>query len=163
MSFWDDFEVEEAANESSGGEYKPVPDGWYDVLCENAETKKNKNGQGEHISATFVIVSEEYKGRKVFVNWNTVNPNETAQKIGRGELARFCKAAGLESPKDESDLVDLMVRVKIGRDKKDAERNTVKAYKSIDDGACEPAEEPAKKEEPAKAKAKPAKAAPWSK
>jgi hypothetical protein len=159
MGFWDDYNVDEAVEaNSAGGEYEPLPDAWYEAMCESAQTKTNDKGN-TYIACVFVITSEDYKGRKLFVNYNVINGNPTAQQIGRAELGRFCKAAGIGNPTDDADLVDAVVMIKVGRDKKESDRNAIKAYKPVGsvDVQTEPKPTATKKSAAAESK----KSAPW--
>lgn len=140
-------------------DFQPLPDGWFEATTSGSKEKENKNGDGHHLSVTFTIISPSHEGRLVWGTYNVDNPNETAMKIGLGELKRMMLAAGLEKMGDVSDLDGLTCWIKVGRDKKNAERNVIKAYRAKAPDANEPA---------AKADAKPAEPAapvrkPWAK
>jgi Protein of unknown function (DUF669). len=166
MSNW--MEMLNSMDESdvAGGDIQPLPDGWYEVVTSDATEKANKNTPGHHIGVTFTVVGDDYNGRLVWGTYNVDNPSATAQKIGLGELKRMMLAAGLDKMADVDDLNDLTLWIKVGRDKKNADRNVVKAYRKDAPGKEEPSAEPAAKPAPdpvAAPAAKPATRKPWLK
>lgn len=109
--------------------YEALPPGEYIAVASDSEMKSNKSNDGQHLSITFDIVEGQMEGRKLWSNYNVVNPNPDAERIGRSELAALCKAAGVANPKDSSELHGKPVILVVGIDKKDASRNVVKGYK----------------------------------
>ena len=81
-----------------------VPNGRYVVQCIKMDRHWNDRG-GFMMKAEFEIVEGDHAGRKVFDNFNVVNANETAQKIGREQLANLCDA--LDISKEFTDEIDL--------------------------------------------------------
>lgn len=163
MSSWMNMLNDMDETDAQAGDFQPLPDGWYEAITSGSTEKENKSGQGHHINVTYTIVGENYAGRKVFGNFNVDNPKPTAQQIGLGELKRMMLAGGLEKISDVSDLDDLTLWIKVGRDKKDAEKNVIKAFRST-----APDAEPAKPIAKAAAKPEPAASSvparkPWSK
>jgi len=96
MSDWLNTETDE----STTG-FSPLPAGKYQVLIEKLEVRQTKAktegraATGELIAATFSVLTDGFAGRKVFENYNIVNDNEKASKIGRGQFAEMAKAAGV--------------------------------------------------------------------
>lgn len=134
-SDWDNEEALEAAK----GSFGPIPAGTYDALVEMlgdkaddnyGNPKRTKSGDGWTLPLTLQIVGGEYDGRKLFENLNIANPNATAQAIGRKALDSLRKAAGKPAAKDSSELLNAMVRIKVGIDKKDPTKNRVLEYLS---------------------------------
>ena len=160
MSWMDEVNDLEENDINGGGNFAPIPDGWYEVLTSEAAEKQNKANAGHHLSLKMQITSEPCNGRLHWENYNIDNPSETVQKIGRGQLKRMMLAAGIDKISDLSELNDLCFFVKFGRDKKDDSRNVVKAYRSLKDGAGADDEADAQKAEE-KPSAK--KSAPWKK
>jgi len=124
--------------------YEPLPAGEYVAIATDSEMKTNKSNEGQHLNIAFEIIDGEKTGRKVFANYNVVNPNPEAEKIGRGELAALCKAVGVSNPKDSSELHGKPVMLVVAIDKKDATRNAIKGYKAATQDAA-PAAKPAAK------------------
>ena len=145
--------------EAQETDFQPLPDGWFEATTSDSKEKENKNSEGHNLSVTFTIVGPTHEGRLVWGTYNVDNPNETAMKIGLGELKRMMLAAGLEKMGDVSDLDGLTCWIKVGRDKKNAKRNVIKAYRAKAPDADEPA---AKAEAPKAAAAAPVRK-PWSK
>lgn len=138
----------------NSGTFEALPDGDYTVVCTDAEMKENKSGSGYHISATFEIIEGDFSERLIWATYNVQNSNDTAERIGRAELANLCKAIGIANPQDTDELLNKPLVVKVGIDKKDAGRNKIKAYKCADAPAT-PATAPAPAPAPV-ATAKPA-------
>ena len=121
------FNLDEALQD----ENQPIPAGEYKAIITTSEEKVNKSGTGELIVFDFQIIEGNQKGRsiKTFINWT--NPNETAQKIGRAQLAKIIKATcpGQEVSRTE-ELHNKPLLVKI-----DVQRNKDKSARTDDNGA----------------------------
>lgn len=124
-----------------------VPNGRYTMQASKVEQHWNDRG-GFMLKAEFEILDGEHAGRKVFENFNVVNANETAQKIGREQLANLCDA--LDISKEFTDEIDLeevspdwiesmfcfkafvaKVGVQKSKDPQYSDRNSVGDYKSV--------------------------------
>jgi hypothetical protein len=92
------------ANEHDDPGFDPIPEGNYLLIVESSEMKPTKAGTGTGINLKFQVVDGEHKGRGFFKWINYKNPNETAQKIGRAELAMLCRACNKPQPKDTMEL-----------------------------------------------------------
>lgn len=109
----------------------PVPGGkWYVAAMIESETKPTKSGTGKLVAAKFEILEGEHAGRHVGTRFNIENPNEVAQRIGRGQLADVCRAVGVLHPSDTSELHDkpLMIFV-IEREWNGDITNDIKRFK----------------------------------
>ncbi len=107
----------------------PVPSGTYEAVVTGSEIRATKNGLGKGINFTFEILSEgPAKGRKVFswINWE--HPNPEAQRIGQEELARLCKAAGVENLTDTEQLHDIPIVITVGKDRSDPSKTAIKGF-----------------------------------
>ena len=136
----------------------PLPKGEYYVEVEKAETKQTSNGQGVGLNTTFNVLGavsdNSQSGRKLFNWFNLQHANETAERIGRAEFAALCRAVGKPTVQDSDELIGVPIIVKVDIDKKDAERNVIKAYKSAD-AAQESKPAPAPQAAPAATSSKP--------
>lgn len=152
---WMDMVNDMDETEAQETDFQPLPDGWYEATTSGAKEKVNSSGKGHHLSVSFTIIGPSHEGRLVWGTYNVDNPNETAMKIGIGELKRMMLAAGLEKMGDVSDLDGLTCWIKVGRDKRNNERNVIKAYRAnAPDSSDEPkaeAPKPAAKPEAAAA------------
>lgn len=70
-------------------DFTPVPPGDYMLSIDSAEVKDTKNGDGKYIKIEHTIISEQYKGRKVFNNINIYNKSQQCVNIGLGMLANL--------------------------------------------------------------------------
>lgn len=80
-----------------------IPAGKYPMMVVFSEVKDTSTG-GKQVVLEIDITGDQYKGRKIWKRINIINANETAQAIGRGELAALCKALGKETIKDTNEL-----------------------------------------------------------
>lgn len=129
---------------------EPIPAGEYVAAIVDSERKPTTAGTGELIKCVWEILKGEHKGRKLFANYNILNPNEDAQRIGRAEIAAACRACGKPNATDTSELHNIVVVLKVAIQKrKDTGEleNRIKAYHPKDGGlppAAKAAEEPVK-------------------
>jgi hypothetical protein len=109
-------------------DYSPLPEADYTVRLTAAELKDTKAGTGQFIKAEFEVIGENYKGRKIFHQFNVKNPNTTAVQIGLGQLKTMLKKAGSTKMKITSpmDLVNLEMDVRV---KIDGEYNRIASFK----------------------------------
>jgi len=98
-----------------------VPAGEYPAILIESERRATNAGDGSYLKCRFQIVSGEFQNRIVFKNFNLWLPREKEQalKIARGEFSEFCRAVGIASPKDSSELHNkpCMIKVKVRIDK----------------------------------------------
>lgn len=151
---WMDMVNDMDETEAQETDFQPLPDGWYEAMTSGAKEKVNSSGKGHHLSVSFTIIGPSHEGRLVWGTYNVDNPNETAMKIGIGELKRMMLAAGLEKMGDVSDLDGLTCWIKVGRDKRNNERNVIKAYRAN----APDADDPVRKSDAPKPEARPAEA-----
>lgn len=82
-------------SEIPANEFDRLPDGRYLVTVSNDEQKETKSGTGTLLVLTLDVVDGEFQGRKWFQNFNIIHQNAEAETIGRQDLERLRKAAGL--------------------------------------------------------------------
>jgi hypothetical protein len=88
------------------GSFEPMEPGDYVLKATGCEEKNTKAGGGVYIAATFEVAEGEFKGRKVWMNFNIVNKSEKAQSIGRQQLVAWATAAGKANATDTDHLID---------------------------------------------------------
>ena len=93
--------------------YEPLPEGWYPVQITGAELKETKAGTGQYIKVEYTVVGDNYQGRKVWGMLNIVNPNETAENIGRKQLNQLMAATALDSVQDTDEFVGKTLNIKL--------------------------------------------------
>lgn len=93
-------------NSEEEKKFDPVlEEGIYPVTVAEAEYKPSKSNPSNYmVSLVFAINEGERSGWKIYKNFNVVNSNDIAQKIGRSELKEFCEACGVISFDDVDEL-----------------------------------------------------------
>jgi hypothetical protein len=155
---YDDFE--------SNGTFEPIPDGDYELMCEDAEEKTTSSG-GTMIKAKFRVLGPEFKNRVIFNNFNIVNKSEKAQDIGRRQLSAWARAVGKPNAQDTDELLNRAFIGVIGTEPASgnyAAQNKINGFKPKEGGAPAAAPKstpaPAPKPSPAPTAAASASAAP---
>lgn len=120
-------------------EFFLIPNGDYLAEIINSEVKPtNANNGGLVLKLTWSIKAGPRQGAQIFQNINFVNPNATAQTIGRQELKKITDAMGLGTITETSVLHGRPVLVGVGteepRDGYKA-RNKVTGVKPYQPGA----------------------------
>jgi len=131
--------------EKDGDGFSLIPDGEFEFIVEKAELKQTKAKTGHYLNFTYSIVGDKYENRKVFDLINIDNPNEIAQRIGRGRLHKLAEACGCVEVDDSDLLIDKVFRGMLGVEKGTGgyeDKNVVKKF--IPKGGSKP--EPASKE-----------------
>jgi hypothetical protein len=149
--------------QSSGGNFEPLPAGWYSVTIAGAELKNTKAGNGQFIAVRYDVTGPTHQGRVVFGNLNIQNPNPKAEEIGRQQLGELMRAIGLAKVTDTDQLIggNLQIKLDIKRDEQYGDKNEVRGFKAVSGGAL-PSVAPTGM--PLPSMAAPAKAAPpWAK
>jgi hypothetical protein len=146
----------------TGGNFEPLPAGWYTVTISQSELKATKAGNGQYIKLRYDVTGPSHQGRVVFGNLNIKNANPKAEEIGRQQLGEVMRAIGLAKVTDTDQLIggQLSIKLEVKQDAQYGASNEVKAFKSIS-GSAAPALVPSFKPMDSAA---PAKAAPpWAK
>ena len=79
--------------EEVNDEFEPIPAGVYKIECVKDEWADAKSGV-KMLVATFKIIDGEYSGKQVIHRFMPDHHNETAAKIARVALKRWCEAVG---------------------------------------------------------------------
>ena len=153
--------------QGNGGNYEPLPAGWYTATITAAELKPTKDGSGQYIKVRYDITGPTHQGRVVFGNLNIKNASAKAEEIGRQQLGELMRAIGLARVTDTDQLIGGSLQIKLdvrAATEQYSAQNEVKGFKAITGSAptfAAPAASPATS---ATASAGPAKAAPpWAK
>ena len=126
-----------------GGEYEPLPAGWYNVQIEDADVVQTKRGDGWVFKLVFCVIDGDYSGRKVFGRLNIVNPSADAQKIAHQHLSALGRATGVMRQSDSSQFIDKLLRIKLNvkNDSEYGPQNNVVGFKAPGAGTA-PARKP---------------------
>ena len=153
--------------QGNGGNYDPLPPGWYTANITVAELKPTKDGSGQYIKIRYDITGPTHQGRVVFGNLNIKNASAKAEEIGRQQLGEIMRAIGLARVTDTDQLIggslSIKLDVRAATEQYDAQ-NEVKGFKAITGSAPTFAAPAASTAASAPASAGPAKATPpWIK
>ena len=130
-----------AADVEPQGSFEPIPAGWYSAMITDSEFKATKNGNGEYLQLRLDVIEGEHEGRVLFDRLNLNNPNQTAVEIAQRQLSAICRAVGIMTPSDSSELHDKPLKVKVSirpAGNGYEASNEIKAYESAE-GAGAPA------------------------
>ena len=117
--------------EPAKGTSDVIPTGKYDVVISKTETKPTKSGNGEYLQLEFTIIQGPHADRKVWSRLNLDNPNPIAVSIAKAELSAICRAVGVLTPSDSSELQDIPLNIDIRIEKRadtGGETNVVKGF-----------------------------------
>jgi hypothetical protein len=90
-----------------------IPPGWHTVVVEKSEVRKTKDGAGRYLYVEAAIAEGESEGRKVFLRFNIINKNPTAQRIGQSQMAAVVEACGLYELHTGGELIGRTFSVKV--------------------------------------------------
>lgn len=102
-----------AAEIEPTGSYDPIPAGWYKVVFTSAEEKPTKAQTGSYLQLSVEVIEGEHQGRKLVERLNLNNPNQTAVEIAQRTLSAICRAIGVMTPRDSSDLLNKPLMAKV--------------------------------------------------
>lgn len=110
--------------------YDVLPAGDYRVCITAAQLKPTKAATGELINLELQVLDGQFQNRKIFDRINWKNPNQMAQEIGRATLSSICRAVGVLTPKDTSELLNrpLRCKIKVRRTEQYGDQNEVVKY-----------------------------------
>ena len=81
-----------------------LPPGDYTVEITDSQQKATKAGTGSYLELVLRVVEGTYERRQLWVRLNLDNPNPQAVKLAQAELSAICRAVGVLTPNDSSDL-----------------------------------------------------------
>lgn len=107
-----------------------LPAGDYEVIAIASEVKQTKDGSGRFLSYQFQVTKGEYQNRRIFQRFNLWSQSEKAVAIARGQYSEFCRAVGVLTPEDSSDLHNkpLLIKVKVRADTGYGEQNDIAKF-----------------------------------
>lgn len=153
--------------QGNGGNYDPLPPGWYTATINKADLQPTKDGSGQYIKVRYDITGPSHQGRVVFGNLNIKNASAKAEEIGRQQLGELMRSIGLAKVTDTDQLIGGVLQIKLdvraATDQYSAQ-NEVKGFKAITGSAptfAAPAASPAASAPAAQAATKAA--PPWAK
>lgn len=136
------FSFETGSVEKRESNYELLPLGWYTAQISESSVVSLKSGNGQAIKLTFDILSEGYRGRKVWAQLNVRHTNPKAETIAQQQLRELCEAIGLARFTDTVELHNKPVQIKIKVRKDDTgqyeDQNEVTGYKPANGAAVAP-------------------------
>ena len=94
--------------------FDPLPSAWYNVrMVEGLETPVKNKPANTYFKSVFEVIDGEFKGRKLFHNFNFKNDNETAVKIAYDQLATICHAVGILKIQSMEQLFNKPLQAKV--------------------------------------------------
>lgn len=104
-------------------------------LVTNVTEEKTKSGDGVYFKAEIQVVEGQYKGRKIWQNYNMVNANADAVRIGKAQFASLCLAMGVPAPRHLSELCNKPFRITFGKPRQNEftgnEDSVIKKYDPV--------------------------------
>lgn len=114
------------------GTFEALPAGEYEVAIIDSEMKATAKGNGEYLQLELEVVKGPHANRKLWDRLNLHNPNADAVKIARGTLSAICRAVGVLTPSDSSELYGRPLLAVVGQYEFEGRlRNDVKGYKPL--------------------------------
>jgi hypothetical protein len=86
------------------------------VLTKKAQEEKNP-ALGQMLKLRFTILNGDYKGRKIFVQLNIINQNQTAVEIANRELNTILAAVNKVAIETSEELHNIPMMCKVGIEK----------------------------------------------
>ena len=125
--------------------FDTLPAGQYEVYVSKSDVKQTKAGNGLYVWLEMTVTSGPFERRKLFAQLNIKNPNETAQKIGNGQLKALCQAVGVERCRDTAELHDIpfIAKVKVKRDQLYGDKNEIAGFEKLGAQKGQPTTKPA--------------------
>lgn len=134
MSFIGETFKAEDMPQGNGGDFAPLPAGWYTATVAGAELKTTKAGTGQYISVRYDITGPTHEGRVVFGNLNIRNPNPKAEEIGRQQLGDLMRSTGLAKVEDTDELIGghCQIKLTVSKSEEYGDSNEVRSWKPAD-------------------------------
>lgn len=134
------FSFDTGSVEKRDSQYELLPAGWYTAQVTDSEIVTLRTGNGQAIKLTFDILSEGYRGRKIWARLNVRHTNPQAETIAQQQLRELCDSIGLARFNDTVELHNKPVQIKIKIRKDDTgqyeDQNDVVGFKPAAGGAA---------------------------
>lgn len=110
------------ANAKENNPSNALPAGEYAAVLVTSSRPDGKN----YLKCEFQIASGEFQNRKLFHYFNLFHANQEPRDIAKGQFSQFCRAVGVLTPKDSSELELKPLIIKINaKDGGDGVRNNI--------------------------------------
>lgn len=141
------FQFDTGSVEKRESNYELLPAGWYAAQVTESEIVTLKSGNGQAIKLTFTILSDNYRGRKVWVRLNVRHTNPKAETVAQQQLRELCESIGLARMNDTVELhnkpVDIKIKIRKDETGQYEDQNEVSGFKPVAGGQAPAAARPA--------------------
>lgn len=114
--------------------YELLPAGWYVAQITDSEIVDLKSGNGKAIKLTFDVLSEGYRGRKIWAQLNVRHNKQRAEQIAQQQLRELCDSLGIVRMNDTAELHNKPIQIKVKVRKSDnpqyEDQNDISGYKA---------------------------------
>lgn len=109
-----------------------VPAGEYEVIAIASEVKNTNDGSGRFLNMQFQITKGEFQNRRIFHRFNLwlAADKEKAIAIAKGQFSEFCRAVGVLTPSDSSELHNksCLIRVNVKSSEGYGDQNNITKF-----------------------------------
>lgn len=99
-----DFDGFDAGQIDPLSKFAPLPAGKYLAAITASDEKQTKAMNGSFVELKFEILTGPFKGRVLLKRLNLKNLSEVAVRFAKAELSAICRAVGVMTPHDSSEL-----------------------------------------------------------
>ena len=109
------FSFDSSTVEARENNFEVLPAGTYAAQVIESEVVPLKSGNGEALKLTLEILSDGYRGRKVWARLNVRHTNAVAEKIAQQQLRELTESVGMSRFSDTVELHNkpMQVRLKV--------------------------------------------------
>jgi hypothetical protein len=136
------FSFDTSSVEKRENRYELLPAGWYTAQITESDIVPLKSGNGSAMKLTLEVLSDGYRGRKIWTQLNVKHTNPKAETIGQQQLRELCESIGIARLTNTVELHNRPVQVKVKIRKDDTgqyeDQNEVSGFKAAG-GASAPA------------------------
>jgi len=125
-------------------ENNALPAGDYPAVLVASEKKQTKDDSGSYLKMDFQIIRGEFQNKHIFTNLNlwlaqTDEKKKMAVKIAKGQLSELCRAVGVGTPKDSTELhgVPIMIRLNAKENGEYGMQNNITKFTPMPSAAAE--------------------------
>lgn len=114
--------------------YDLLPGGKYVCAITASEMKPTKNMQGKYLELELTVLDGPYKNRKLWDRIMLVHQSDDAVRIGQGTLSAICRAVGVLTPRDSSELHMRPMLLSVGQTRRtdiDDYQNVIRSYAAV--------------------------------
>jgi len=116
----------DARNVEPNAAFEVIAPGDYEAVIVASEMKTTKNGSGAYLELQLKIISGKYQNRTIKDRLNLHNQSAQTVQIAQGTLSAICRAVGVLTPADSSELHMKPLRITVAV-KKRSDTNEMQA------------------------------------